>query len=44
LDVIRKYVSTEKARDIYGVIIEENTHVINWAETTQQRVQLKSTR
>jgi N-methylhydantoinase B len=44
LDVIRKYVSTEKARDIYGVIIEEKTHVINWAETTQQRAQLKSTR
>jgi N-methylhydantoinase B len=44
LDVIRKYVSTEKARDIYGVIIDEKTHVINWAETTQLRAQLKSTR
>jgi len=41
LDVIRKYVSAEKARDVYGVIIDEPTHAVHWDETKQQRARLK---
>jgi N-methylhydantoinase B len=40
LDVIRKYVSAEKARDVYGVIIDEATHAIHWEKTSEQRARL----
>jgi N-methylhydantoinase B len=41
-DVIRQYVSSEKARDIYGVVLDAETRETNWDETEKRRAQLRA--
>jgi N-methylhydantoinase B len=44
MDVLNRYVSINKARDVYGVIIDPDTVVMDYAATDRLRKQMKSAR